>query len=727
MSLRMKAALIIMSIVFVFTAASFISNLSFSRQKMIETMEQDLALSLAIADDLISTKILLLKSDTGAIAERLIRVLSSEDVEAIMASQLELYPEFLSLAVYNRDGVIFHYGAPIAQDLVQKENRYLQAAFSGIPIISTTYKSMLTDTLLMYVCIPMGREMVLSAAISGMTFADMISKYRLWQTGNIFILDDEGTFVANYRPHLVRERHNFLFEDLDVRDFRGISSFFQRMITESHGSGTYYYAGVERLCVFSRITESNAGWSLGAVGPLNESPEANLQKGLLLSSLFFLTVGAIVSFFVSAFAVKPFLKIEEQNRKLTELNKVVKETSEGKSQFLAHMSQEMRTPLNAVLGLSELTLEYGALSKEAQENLEKIFYAGTTLLRIVNDILDIIKMESGKFGLMAIEYDTPDMLHNVISEGLSFKGEKPIDFVVEIGDRIPSRLYGDEMRIKQIIINLLSNAFKFTKKGSVDLDITSESKGKIAWLTVAVKDTGIGIPSETLSTLFSDYTRIDILARRKTDGSGLGLPVTKMLTDFMGGSISVESEVDKGSVFTITVPQTTITAAAIRHTIIKSLQNFSYQPDIQPGRQYINLPDARVLIVDDIDTNMEIAREMMTPYGMQIDCLTNGYDAVEAVRNEKAKYHAIFMDYMMPGMDGMEAVRIIREEIGTKYAKTVPIIALTAHATAGNVEMFLSHGFDAILPKPIEIDRLDAIIQQWVQGKRGLGELRPVS
>jgi signal transduction histidine kinase/CheY-like chemotaxis protein len=710
-----------MSIVFVFTTASFISNLSFSRQSMIETMEQDLALGLAIADDLISTKIRLLKSDTGAIAERLLRVLASGDMEAVMASQLELYPEFVSLTVYNREGVIFHHGEAIVHDLVQRENRFLQAAFSGTPIISTTYKSDYTDTLLMYVCIPMGRSMVLSAAIPGMTFADMVSKYRLWQTGNIFILDDQGTFVANYRPHLVRERHNFLHEDLDARDFKEITNFFQRMITEPRGSGTYYYGGVERLCVFSRITESNAGWSLGVVGPLNESPEANVRRGLLLSSLFFLAVGAVVSYLVSGLAAKPFLKIEEQNKKLVELNKIVQEKSEGKSQFLAQMSQEMRTPLNAVLGLSELTLEYGALSKEAQENLEKIFYAGSALLRIVNDILDIIKMESGKFELVTIEYDSPDLLYNVISQGLSFKGEKPVDFVVKIDDTIPSRLHGDEMRVKQIIINLLSNAFKFTKEGSVELDITSESKGRVTWLTIAVRDTGVGIPSEKIDNLFSDYTRIDILAHRKIDGAGLGLPVTKMVTDFMGGSISVVSEVGKGSVFIIKIPQMTVTAAAISHTIAESLQNFTYQPnriDLHPERQRIRLPNARILIVDDIDTNLEVAKGMMSPYEMQIDCLTSGRDAVEAVREEKVKYNAIFMDYMMPGMDGIEAVRIIREEIGTPYARTVPIIALTAHVTAGNEEMFLSHGFEAVLPKPAEIARLDAIIRQWVQGKK---------
>jgi CheY-like chemotaxis protein len=384
------------------------------------------------------------------------------------------------------------------------------------------------------------------------------------------------------------------------------------------------------------------------------------------------------------------------------------------------MSHEMRTPLNAVIGLSELTLEAGGLSEEAGLNLEKIYNAGATLLSTVNDILDISKIEAGKLELVLVEYDTPSLLNDAITQNIMRKGEKPIQFNLEIGENLPVRLYGDDLRIKQILNNLLSNAFKYTEEGTVTLSVNCERDGGSVWMIASVSDTGKGIKAENIASLFSEYAQADTVTNRKIEGTGLGLSITRKIVEMMDGTISVESEYGKGSVFTVRLRQGFVTEAAIGAEMVKNLKGFRYSDNKRSQNlrlTRIRLPYARVLLVDDVATNLDVAKGMMKPYGMQIDCVNNGQDAINAIRDEEVRYNAIFMDHMMPGMDGIEAVRIIRKEIGTEYSRTVPIIALTANALVGNEDLFLSNGFQALLPKPIEIERLDTVLRQWVRDK----------
>ena len=415
----------------------------------------------------------------------------------------------------------------------------------------------------------------------------------------------------------------------------------------------------------------------------------------------------------------------------TELNEALKaaqEANNAKTIFLANMSHEMRTPLNAVIGLSELTMEADGLSEEIRKNLEKISNAGSTLLSTVNDILDISKIEAGKFELVQVEYDISSLINDAINQSIMRIEEKPIQFVLNIDENIPTHLYGDDLRIKQILNNLLTNAFKYTKEGRVELSIScayeglppvGEEKGSV-WLTAHVSDTGKGIRKEDLDRLFIDYTQVDILSNRKIEGTGLGLPITKRIVEMMDGAIYVESEYGKGSVFTVRIRQEFISDETIGAEVVENLKNFQYSNSKRKKNlrlTRIRLPYARVLVVDDVETNLDVVKGMMKPYGMQIDCVENGYDAVEAIRAEKVKYNAVFMDHMMPGMNGIEATKIIREEIGTEYAQNLPIIALTANAIVGNKEIFLSNGFQDFLSKPIEIARLDAVIRRWIRDK----------
>jgi signal transduction histidine kinase/CheY-like chemotaxis protein len=416
--------------------------------------------------------------------------------------------------------------------------------------------------------------------------------------------------------------------------------------------------------------------------------------------------------------------VAEMIRLQAELKEALKEAqdaSSAKSTFLANMSHEMRTPLNAIIGLSTLTLETGGISEEAQVNLEKINSSGETLLSTVNDILDISKIEAGKFELVPVDYAIPSLINDAITQSIMRIGEKPIKFVLDINEDLPVRLYGDDLRIKQMLNNLMSNAFKYTKEGTVKLSIHCERDGETdVWMTASVSDTGKGIRAEDIGSLFSDYAKMDEKSNRKIEGAGLGLPITKKAAEMMSGSISVESEYGKGSVFTVRLKQRFVTDATIGAEVVDSLRSFHYidqKRRLHSQLKRLNLSYAHVLVVDDVEVNLDVAKGMMKSYGMKIDCVTSGQAAIDAIRGERVRYNAVFMDHMMPGMDGVEAVRIIREEIGTEYAKTVPVIALTANAIVGNDEMFLGKGFQAFISKPIEIARLDAVIHEWVADK----------
>ncbi|MDR1899026.1 MAG: response regulator [Treponema sp.] len=394
--------------------------------------------------------------------------------------------------------------------------------------------------------------------------------------------------------------------------------------------------------------------------------------------------------------------------------------SRAKSAFLATMSHEIRTPLNAIIGLSEIQLQ-NELPDDARADLEKIYNSGSILLGIINDILDISKIEAGNFELVPDDYDIPSLVNDTVQLNVVRIGSKPITFKLIIDDTIPVRLFGDELRVKQVLNNILSNAFKYTKAGTVTLQVRWERQGDDAFMIFTVSDTGQGIKKEDTGRLFSEYSQLDARANRRIEGTGLGLSITKRLVEMMDGTVDVESEYGWGSTFTVRLRQGIVDEKPIGPEVAENLRSFRlietrHSRSKNLVRAY--MPYGKVLVVDDVATNLDVARGLMLPYGLTIDCVLSGQEAIDRIRGEEVKYDAVFMDHMMPGMDGIEATRIIRNEIGTEYAKTVPIIALTANALAGNEELFLSAGFDAFIAKPIDIIRLDVVLNQWVRDKQ---------
>ena len=402
---------------------------------------------------------------------------------------------------------------------------------------------------------------------------------------------------------------------------------------------------------------------------------------------------------------------------LEEALKDAQMANSAKSDFLAKMSHEMRTPLTAIIGLSELNLEKVGLDWDTYANLEKINNAGVTLMKTVNDILDLSKIEAGMMELVPVDYDVTSLINDTITQNILRIGEKPISLHLEMGADIFANLHGDELRVKQIMNNLLSNAIKYTDVGEVELDVQCVREDDNVWLTIRVSDTGKGILSQDIDKLFDNFAQMDLNLNRRIEGTGLGLPITKKLVDLMKGELTVISEYGKGSIFTAKVLQKYVSDNYISPDVVENLRSFRYSDRRRNQNRRlkrISLPYARVLVVDDNLANLDVIKGLMKPYGMQIDCVTDGRQAVEVIKNENTKYNAVFMDHMMPYMDGIEATQTIRA-LGTDYARNIPIIAVTANAIAGNEELFLSKGFQAFLTKPIDLARLDEAIRHWVR------------
>jgi signal transduction histidine kinase len=402
----------------------------------------------------------------------------------------------------------------------------------------------------------------------------------------------------------------------------------------------------------------------------------------------------------------------------------------AKDEFLANISHEIRTPMNAVIGLTEIELRKDHRD-ETNASFEKIHSSAVSLLGIINDVLDISKIESGKFAIVPDTYDIASMINDTVNLNIVRIGSKQIDFKLVVDERLPSLLYGDELRIKQILNNLLSNAFKYTEEGRVTMTVRSEpaaqpyadgadaSGGAGVRLIFEVSDTGRGIPEEKLSALFAKYSKIEDASGHKIEGTGLGLFITKSLAELMGGSVSAKSVAGKGSVFTVSLVQQRVGVDTIGADLAHGLESFSYESMTTRANadfDYVKMPYGRVLVVDDIEINLEVAAGMMLPYEMTVDKVDSGVKAIDLVRAGEPRYDLIFMDHMMPGLDGIETVHIIREELGgeSEYARAVPIIALTANAIVGNEEMFIENGFQGLLAKPIDMRKLDEVLRKWV-------------
>lgn len=390
---------------------------------------------------------------------------------------------------------------------------------------------------------------------------------------------------------------------------------------------------------------------------------------------------------------------------LIEMRQKADMANSAKSDFLANMSHEIRTPMNAITGFAELCMR-----EQDYRYASDIKAAAKNLISIINDILDISKIEAGKLELVSSVYDTEDMLGDVISIIYMQLDEKEgVDFKVDIDKRLPKRMYGDEVRIKQILINLLNNAVKFTKTGTISFTVRelSRSGDKIS-LMFKVADTGIGIKKEDISKLFTNFQQVDTKKNREIEGTGLGLSISKNLISMMDGSITVESEYGKGSTFTTVIWQKVSDFTAITGTAAVAA---APQSDDGEKALTISAPNAKVLIVDDNKVNLNVTSHILSMYGINAAAAESGKEAIAKINSEY--YDLVFMDHMMPELDGVDTTKIIRSQ-GDAYSKELPIVALTANAVSGAKEMFLESGFNDFISKPIQLPQLEKILAEWL-------------
>jgi len=398
---------------------------------------------------------------------------------------------------------------------------------------------------------------------------------------------------------------------------------------------------------------------------------------------------------------------------------LAEQNSLAKTRFLARMSHEIRTPITAVLGISEVQLRDPNLPLNIMEAFAKIFDSANNLQGIINDILDISRIESNKMDLIIGRYESSSLIWDTVQLHVINLADKEISFEIDVDENMPAYLIGDELRIKQIINNLMSNAFKYTDGGNVRLSLYCEYKNDDdVLLRIEVSDTGRGMTPSQIAILTDEYTRFHEQEDHLSAGTGLGMSIVQGFVDMMGGTLSVQSQVGKGTTICVAIPQMAAGKEVLGKEAADNLRNHeasALSHKWNSGLVYEPMPYGSVLVVDDVEANLYVAQELMSFYDLQIETAKSGQAAIDKIKSGKT-YSVIFMDYMMPDMDGVEAAGKIRELDYKGY-----MVAFTANAMIGQAEKFIEQGFDSFLSKPIQSTQLDTILHKFIRAKQSVG------
>lgn len=686
------------------------------------------------------------------------------------------------------------------RDNISKEPYFIEAC-KGKAVITDVQRKILEDKAVSGIIfsIPVEGEKgrpdgVLIAMIDIKKLQDALSISSFNENGYAYMIDSQGELILRTKSM----DYNNYFRVLENNIFDGdysLKKVKDDIIHNRKGMTLYNHLGTEQYAYYQPL-----GFNDWTVVNIVAKEAVSANTAALTKELAMLSVSCVVVFVVLLTTVVISLAASKNQQHIAEM----------KSTFLANMSHEIRTPMNAVTGVSELLLREELTAKQ-REYVETIDHSSKSLLVIINDILDYSKIESGKFTLIEEEYSLRSLMTDVTALIILKIGEKPVQFYLDLDEKLPARLYGDMARVKQIMVNLLGNAVKFTERGYICLHLHGSTENGRFLLTITVEDTGIGIRKQDMNRLFNSFEQIDTHHSHSSGGTGLGLAISKNLAEMMDGSIAVDSVYGEGSSFSAVICQRPLgeeklvqlswptervlavyepdkdlcalyekslkeyqisyrleadqkkflkaaiqerfdfiladqeTLLKVKSTGIKrpyesivllrqeedpygAKEAAVYSPlfcfglesllhsgkkDVLDSTEQFNIsmihpvPEAKVLIVDDNKINLGVAEALMAPYQMQIDCVSSGREAVQAV--QKYSYDLIFLDHMMPEMDGIETLKAIRS-LPEAEEREIPVVALTANVTKEAQELFKKEGFNDFMPKPVDIQLLDRIL-----------------
>jgi len=510
-----------------------------------------------------------------------------------------------------------------------------------------------------------------------------------------WILNDENITTIFDLPE-----GEFLSENLRERE--RISSF------QGEGEGYFYY-------VSARL--DTVAWTLIDVIPSYAVQDPIAQRLMDILIPIGLLIVAIYIFFILLFIY--IAKGRDKEEALALEKETAQASDKAKSRFLARMSHELRTPITSVLGISEIELQNPALPRQMEEPLLRISDSANRVLSIVNNILDLSKLEASKLDLHNERYEVSSLISNVTGLVCSYPTGDDVELVVNVDEKLPKILVGDVLIVEQIVNNLLSNAFKYTPTGSVELSwrhAASTSKEGFADLIVTINDTGYGMTQEQVNTLGKeDYVNLHDDENAFVSGTGLGMSIVHNLLKLVDGTKTIDSKVGKGTKIKVVIPQKlTNTDEIMGAEIAASLERLENCECVAGRKKEVaprHMPRGRVLVVDDLNANLFVAKGLLALYELQVDTCKSGDEAIEKIK-QGAEYDIIFMDIMMPDMDGVQTMNALRE-MGCKQ----PIVALTARALIGDAEKFLDSGFDDFLSKPIQKDKMHGVLVKYIKSE----------
>ena len=599
-------------------------------------------------------------------------------------------------------------------DFVHEREWYTTSALTGELFFSTPYLD--SDTLKPIITI--SKAVYKDGELLGVLAADIFVDVLVDMVSKVDVGVNSYAFLLDHNMHVITHPDSsYDYPDKPIGIMDAPDSPYQSLVDSirSGADGMVFvddYDGTVRGIVSAEMI--NTGWYVCLATDRKELEKsvASLMRGFVIAAGVAILIGVAMAVFLARVLDQLSSKEQEYRQEVLRLEKqAADEASEAKSRFLADMSHEIRTPINTIIGMNEMILRETD-NRDIMGYSRNIKQSGNNLLQLINGILDFSKIEDGKMEIVPVKYNVASQMTYLINSISERASAKNLELIADIDPGIPTGLFGDDTRINQVLTNLLTNAVKYTEKGSVTLRVTELSRqDENIVIRYEIADTGIGIRQEDMQRLFESFERLDVVRNRNIEGTGLGMTITRRLLELMGSELKVDSTYGKGSTFSFELSQRiedTVPIGDYRKTAESTESGPSY-------KESFHAPDARILVVDDTKLNIFVVENLLKKTGLVIDTAVNGNDAI-ALAGEN-DYDVILMDQRMPGMDGTEAMQRIRAH-ETVTGKRTPIICLTADVISGARERYIEQGFDDYLTKPIDGTELEKMLIRYLPGEK---------